>query len=130
MSVGLIAVAETVEVTVGIDIGTTSVKAVAVDADGGVQARTRIPHAVNAPSPAVLEHDADAVWNISVVEAPPRRFHRARRCRASGLAARVQSLAAVDATGCPFRGNLYGDTGATTTDGEFVGSSACWSRPT
>ena len=121
MSVGLIAVAETVEVTVGIDIGTTSVKAVAVDADGGVQARTRIPHAVNAPSPAVLEHDADAVWNISVVEACDA-VSSGHAVAGIGLAAMVPSLAAVDADGVPISpGILYGDHRGHHPDGEFVG---------
>ena len=36
------------EVTVGIDIGTTSVKAVAVDGDGRVLARARVPHPLKA----------------------------------------------------------------------------------
>ena len=121
MSVGLIAVAETVEVTVGIDIGTTSVKAVAVDADGGVQARTRIPHAVNAPSPAVLEHDADAVWNTSVVEACDA-VSSGHAVAGIGLAAMVPSLAAVDAGGAPISpGILYGDHRGHHPDGEFVG---------
>ena len=37
-------------VTVGIDIKTTSVKAVAADADGEVLARVRIPHRVKVPA--------------------------------------------------------------------------------
>lgn len=37
------------EVTVGIDIETTSVKAVAADAGGKVLARVRIPHRVVSP---------------------------------------------------------------------------------
>ncbi len=105
----------------GIDIGTTSVKAVAVDADGGVQARTRIPHAVNAPSPAVLEHDAAAVWNTSVVEACDA-VSSGHAVVGIGLAAMVPSLAAVDAGGAPISpGILYGDHRGHHPDGEFVG---------
>ena len=37
------------DVTVGIDIGTTSVKAVAADDDGNVLSRTRIAHRVVSP---------------------------------------------------------------------------------
>ncbi|MDA8183831.1 MAG: FGGY family carbohydrate kinase, partial [Actinomycetota bacterium] len=48
--------------TVGIDIGTTAVKAIAVDADGKVLARARVPHAVIAPVPDQLEHDAARAW--------------------------------------------------------------------
>ena len=39
------------EVTVGIDIGTTSVKAIAADADGNVVTRARVPHPLVIPSP-------------------------------------------------------------------------------
>ena len=37
------------EVTVGIDIGTTSVKALAADEDGNVVARSRVPHEIRDP---------------------------------------------------------------------------------
>ncbi|WP_419930214.1 xylulokinase [Candidatus Poriferisocius sp.] len=115
------AVDEAVQVTVGIDIGTTSVKAVAVDADGGVRARTRIPHAVNAPSPAVLEHDATAVWGTSVVEACDA-VSAGNRVAGIGLAAMVPSLAAVDVDGKAISpGILYGDHRGHHPDGEFVG---------
>ena len=50
------------EVTIGIDIGTTAVKAVAADEDGHVVARTRIPHQLRVPAPDRLEHDADEAW--------------------------------------------------------------------
>jgi xylulokinase len=46
------------EVTVGIDIGTTSVKAIAADGDGDVVARARVPHRLVVPTPDRLEHDA------------------------------------------------------------------------
>lgn len=115
------AVDEAVGVTVGIDIGTTSVKAVAVDGDGDVQARARIPHAVNAPSPAVLEHDAAAVWGTSVVEACDT-VSAGHRVAGIGLAAMVPSLAAVDANGVPISpGILYGDHRGHHPEGEFVG---------
>ncbi len=121
MSVGLKAVAETVQVTIGIDIGTTSVKAVAVDERGDVQTRTRIPHAVNAPSPAVLEHDAAAVWGTSVVEACDA-VSAGHRVAGIGLAAMVPSLAAVDSNGVLISpGILYGDHRGHHPDGEFVG---------
>src|SRR5665213_1914918 len=52
----------TVTVTAGIDIGTTSVKAVACDDEGRVVARTRVPHRVVVPRPDRLEHDANQAW--------------------------------------------------------------------
>lgn len=105
----------------GIDIGTTSVKAVAVGADGDVRARVRIPHAVNAPSPAVLEHDAAAVWCAGVVEACDT-VSAGHQVAGIGLAAMVPSLAAVDGSGTPVSpGVLYGDHRGHHPDGEFVG---------
>ena len=56
------------EVTVGIDIGTSSVKAIAADGDGNVVARSRVPHQVVVPAPEQFEHDAAAAWRVG-----PRR---------------------------------------------------------
>ena len=50
------------EVTVGLDIGTTSVKAIAADGDGNVVARARVPHRLRIPAPGRMEHDADQAW--------------------------------------------------------------------
>ena len=50
-------------VTVGIDIGTSSVKAIAADDDGNVIARSRIPHDFHVPSPQRFEHDARVAWH-------------------------------------------------------------------
>ena len=54
------------EVTVGIDIGTTSVKAVAADGDGTVVARARVPHRLGVPAADRLEHDVDQAWRGGV----------------------------------------------------------------
>ena len=45
-------------ITVGIDIGTSSVKALAADEDGNVLAQSRIPHAIGIPQSDRFEHDA------------------------------------------------------------------------
>ncbi|MBV8296179.1 MAG: xylulose kinase, partial [Acidimicrobiia bacterium] len=50
------------DISVGIDIGTTSVKAVAADADGNVLARTRVPHRIVIPEADRFEHDAAQAW--------------------------------------------------------------------
>ena len=96
------------DVTVGIDIGTSSVKAVAADADGAVIARARIPHEFHVPSPLRFEHDAARAWHEG-----PRRALEALgdiRPRAVSVAAMVPSLTAVDDDGVPqTSGLLYGD---------------------
>ena len=95
-------------VTVGIDIGTSSVKAIAADDDGNVVARARIPHDFSVPSPQRFEHDAKVAWH-----AGPRRALEALgavKPRAVSVAAMVPSLTAVDDAGIPCTpGLLYGD---------------------
>jgi xylulokinase len=103
------------EVTVGIDIGTTSVKALAVDGDGRVLARSRVGHELLASHAGELAHPAEAVWRQGVLEALTQL--QADPCgsaeldiRAVNVAAMVPSLCAVDAAGRPISpGLLYGD---------------------
>jgi xylulokinase len=99
-------------VTVGIDIGTTAVKAIAADADGRVMARARIPHRLRVPTPNRLEHDADEAWRRGPLAAleQVRRQVQGPDIRAVAVSAMVPSLTAVDAAGRPVAaGLLYGD---------------------
>jgi xylulokinase len=96
------------EVTVGIDIGTSSVKAIAADGDGNVVARSRVPHRVVVPAPERFEHDAAAAWR----DGPRRALAELGDLDVRGVsvAAMVPSLTAVDAEGTPLSpGLLYGD---------------------
>jgi xylulokinase len=106
-------------ITVGVDIGTTSVKALAVDAAGKVLARSRVRHQVHNPEPACFEHDADRAWRRNV-----RRVYRevseGLDVAAVNVAAMVPSLCAVDHRGRPTTpGLLYGDA----RGGEVTGKS-------
>jgi xylulokinase len=97
------------EVTIGIDIGTTAVKAVAADEDGQVVARTRIPHQLRVPAPDRMEHDADEAWR----RGPLAALAEIGRPDAVAVAvtAMVPSLTAVDDVGKPITpGLLYGDS--------------------
>jgi len=95
-------------VTVGLDIGTTSIKAIAVDDDGRIVSRTRVPHRVLVPEPQQMEHDAEGAWRRG-----PRRAIAALGdvdAKAIAVTAMVPSLAAVDDRGRPVTpGLLYGD---------------------
>ena len=116
------------EVTIGIDIGTTAVKAVAADAQGRVVARARIPHELRVPTPDRLEHNADEAWRLG----PLAALEQLARPDALAVAvsAMVPSLTAVDAGGHPITpGLLYGDgrgrVPAAVTDQPFpVGEAA------
>jgi xylulokinase len=113
--------------TVGIDIGTTSVKAVAADAAGTIVSRARIPHELHAPDPDTFEHDASAAWVDGVLAAWDAVGER-RDVAGITVSAMVPSLCGVDAHGQPVTpGLLYGDgrgrgVGAgDTVEGEIVG---------
>jgi xylulokinase len=99
-------------VTVGIDIGTSSVKAVAADDDGNVVVSARVPHEFRVPTPGRFEHDAQVAWRDgprTALAAIEREVDRAR-IRGVSVAAMVPSLTAVDADGRPLLpGLLYGD---------------------
>ncbi len=99
----------TVTVTAGVDIGTTSVKAVAVDDDGRVVARARVPHRVVVPEPDRLEHDANQAWRRG-----PRRALAGlvpAHIDAVAVCSMVPSLTAVDRAGRAIApGLLYGDS--------------------
>lgn len=106
-------------VTVGIDIGTTSVKAVAADEDGTVLARARVPHRVHTPDAGAFEHDVDRAWRQGVLDA----LGQVCRPREVGVvatvdvAAMVPSLGAVRADGTAAGpGLLYGDRRGERTD--------------
>jgi xylulokinase len=99
------------QLTVGVDVGTTSVKAAVVDADGAVLARARVPHPILTPEADRLEHDARRAWHQG-----PRRAFAAVTAEVSvpiaglAVAAMVPSLTAVDRRGVPIiPGLLYGD---------------------
>jgi len=96
--------------TIGIDIGTTSVKAGVFDDDGAVVARTRIPHQLLVPAADRLEHDAARAWRQG-----PRRALRAlgpvvKEAAGVAVSSMVPCLTAVDRRGRPLTpGLLYGD---------------------
>ena len=96
-------------VTVGIDIGTTSVKALAVDGAGEILARTRIPHRLVVPGPDRLEHDAVRAWRLGPMKALAdvgTGLEVAGVC----VCGMVPSMTVVDARGRPCGpGLLYGD---------------------
>ena len=98
-------------VTVGLDIGTTSVKAVAADDDGTVLARARMPHPIVTPFPGAFEHDVDLAWRANVLGALAAVVEPLDRPVVGvNVAAMVPSLGPVRADGSAAGpGLLYGD---------------------
>jgi xylulokinase len=109
-------------ITVGVDIGTTSVKALAVDGNGQVVATVRVPHQVLTPAADMLEHDARRAWRQG-----PRRAYAAVTASVGApiagvtVASMVPSLTAVNRRGIPLvPGLLYGDVRGRPTDGRSM----------
>ena len=98
--------------TVGIDIGTTSVKAVAADETGEVLRRARVPHALVVPAADQLQHRPDEAWREGVRHAL-EEVAQGLDVVAVDVAAMVPSLCAVDERGRALTpGLLYGDARA------------------
>jgi xylulokinase len=121
--------------TAGVDVGTTSVKAVVADEDGNIVERARLPSQLVIGPDGRFEHDAVATW----WEAPRLLLQRVlANCEAQAVSvsAMMPSVAAVDATGRPVgRGLLYGDgrgsqegSGDPTTSQEMAQLSAWAAR--
>ena len=102
--------AVTRDLFLGLDVGSSSTKAVLVDADGGVVAEARSEHEISRPRPGWAEQDAELVWWGSVVEACRRLLPgRAERVCAVGVSALGPCVLATDAHGRPLRpAILYG----------------------
>ena len=114
--------------TVGIDIGTTATKAVAVDEDGRVVARSRVPHRLKTPEPDLIEHDAGQAWRRGPVQAMAELTSTVPEPVGVCITAMVPSLTPVDARGRPIGpGLLYGDARGRpdpATGGSGEGTSA------
>lgn len=106
------------DVTIGIDVGSTAVKAIAADADGNVTARVRIPHELRVPAPDRLEHDAEAAWRRGP-SAACNELIQQPGIAAVAVSAMVPSMTAVDDAGMPITpGLLYGDGRGRTPGGD------------
>jgi xylulokinase len=84
-------------VIVGIDVGTTAVKAIAIDADGSVLARAEESYPLSMPQPGWAEQDPDD-W----VRAAERTLSRLDPT-AVGFSGQMHGLVALGADDCPLR---------------------------
>jgi xylulokinase len=101
------------DIVIGLDIGTSSTKAVAVDAAGTVLATVTGRHEVSQPRPGWFEQDAQAIWwqQSRQLLAELMADHRVGRCHvaAVGISGMGPCLVVCDASGTPLRpAILYG----------------------
>lgn len=100
----------TVDVVVGLDVGTQSSKLVACAADGVILIEERIAHSVSRPQPGHFEQDAETVWWGDVVALLRRLADRPElRPQAVCVSAIGPTALPTDAAGSPLRpAILYG----------------------
>ena len=100
----------TEDLYLGLDVGSSSTKAVLVGADGVVVADARIEHGISRPRPGWAEQDAERDWWGGAVEVCRRVLAgRASRVRAVGVSALGPCVLAADEGGRPLRpAILYG----------------------
>jgi xylulokinase len=97
--------------TAGIDIGTTSVKALVVDEDGHTRGRGRAPSALRVGPGGTFEHDASATWWSAPRQVLARAAGAGLQPGAVAVSAMMPSAVAVEADGGPLGpGLLYGDS--------------------
>jgi xylulokinase len=107
--------APTSGLAVGLDIGTTSVKAVVADEAGNIVGRHRLPSKLTVGPAGHFEHDAVATWWEGPRALLAEVFDELRepgrgKPQAVAVSAMMPSVAAVDASGRPIGpGLLYGD---------------------
>jgi xylulokinase len=87
----------------GIDIGTSSVKAVIANEDQVVVAQASAPLAVSRPQPLFSEQDPDSWWTATqkAVCALPENLRRT--VKAIGLSGQMHGATLLDASDCPLR---------------------------
>lgn len=97
------------ETVLGIDIGTSSTKAVVAALDGRILARTEHAHAVRYPRPGWAEHDAERTWWADVVAVCDALRLQLGSVRAVGVSGIGPCLLPCDSRARPLRpAILYG----------------------
>lgn len=92
---------------IGIDIGTTSLKAIALQRERGVVASAEFPHELRSPRPGWAEEDAEAWWTTT--RAAIRQLLEqvsAERIAAIGVSGMVPAMVLLDENGKPLRPSI------------------------
>jgi xylulokinase len=91
----------------GIDVGTTSLKAVLLDPEQGITAQTDRPHDLISPQPGWAEEDPDQWWETTVSAiAELLQQTSPESVAAVGVAGMVPALILLDGAGSPLRPSI------------------------
>ncbi len=88
----------------GIDVGTTALKAIALEREQGIVAQVELPHELRSPHPGWAEEDPEQWW-ATCCEACRRLLQVVppRAIEAIGISGMVPALLLLDASGTPLR---------------------------
>ncbi|MDX2212774.1 MAG: xylulokinase [Oculatellaceae cyanobacterium bins.114] len=96
---------------VGIDLGTSSVKAIALDTKGQMVAEASHPYPVHAPQPGWAESDPAHWWDAVAIAVRAVTHNFADSVQAIGLSGQMHGVVLTDASGNPLRpAILWADT--------------------
>ncbi|HEY7201580.1 MAG TPA: FGGY family carbohydrate kinase, partial [Candidatus Dormibacteraeota bacterium] len=87
----------------GLDLGTSSAKALLLDASGAVRGEASAGYAVASPRPGWAESDPEAWWHAAGVAVRRAAGGRAGRVTALGLSGQMHGVVLADAGGGPLR---------------------------
>lgn len=87
----------------GVDIGTSSVKAVLVEPDGSIVGEGSVPYAVSYPAPGWAESNPDDWWQGAGVAIRQAVAGKGRAVQAVGLSGQMHGVVLTDTTGRPVR---------------------------
>src|SRR5690349_6731585 len=95
----------------GIDIGTSAVKALIVDEAGQVQAQAQVPLSLSRPQPLWSEQDPTQWWQATQVAVESLDRSLRRSVRAIGLSGQMHGATLLDAHDRPLRAAILWNDG-------------------
>src|SRR2546430_10632277 len=101
----------------GIDVGTTALKAVALERDRGIVAQAERPHELLSPRPGWAEEDPERWWTTTI-EATSELLTviSAQEIAAIGVSGMVPAMVLLDAAGLPLRASIQQNDARSTAE--------------
>ena len=100
----------------GIDIGTSSVKAVIADAEQSVVAQASVPLAVSRPQPGFSEQDPESWWKATVEAIGALPMNIRRQVEAVGLTGQMHGATLLDDADRPLRPAILWNDGRSSAE--------------
>jgi xylulokinase len=103
----------------GIDVGTTALKAIALEREQGIVAQTDMPHELFSPRPGWAEEDPEHWWTTTLQSIGQLlRVIPAESIEAIGVSGMVPAMVILDASGMPLRPSIQQNDARAITEVE------------